>query len=54
MNLSSLYTSRADTVDQGLRSYMLKIYNYMAAALVMTGAVAFTTAHSEPMLRLCT
>lgn len=29
------------SVDQGLRSYMLGIYNYMAAALVFTGIVAF-------------
>ena len=28
-------------VDQGLRSYMLGVYNYMAAALVLTGLVAY-------------
>lgn len=39
------------TLDQGLQSYMLRIYNYMAAALVVTGAVAFYAAHSELMLR---
>jgi FtsH-binding integral membrane protein len=30
-------------VDQGLRSYMLGVYNYMAAAMVMTGLIAFAT-----------
>ena len=36
-------------IDQGLRAYMLKIYNYMALALGLTGAVAFATANSETM-----
>lgn len=31
----------AAEVDQGLRSYMLGVYNYMAIALAITGAVAF-------------
>jgi len=35
------------SIDQGLRSYMLSVYNYMAAGLAITGVVAwfaFTTA----------
>jgi FtsH-binding integral membrane protein len=36
--------------DAGLRVYMLKIYNYMAVALVVTGAVAFFSAQSEAFL----
>ncbi|MEZ5690683.1 MAG: Bax inhibitor-1/YccA family protein [Rickettsiales bacterium] len=32
--------STAATYDAGLRAYMLKIYNYMASALVLTGLVA--------------
>ena len=39
-------------VDAGLRSYMLKIYNYMASALALTGVVALFTANSDAMLRL--
>ncbi len=31
-------------IDQGLRSYMLKVYNYMASALLLTGFVALLTA----------
>jgi uncharacterized protein len=31
----------AAVVDQGLRSYMLKVYNYMTIGLVITGLVAF-------------
>ena len=28
-------------VDEGLRSYMLTVYNYMCAGLVLTGLVAY-------------
>ena len=31
----------AAVIDQGLRSYMLKVYNYMTVGLVVTGAVAY-------------
>jgi FtsH-binding integral membrane protein len=31
----------AAVVDQGLRSYMLKVYNYMTVGLVITGLVAY-------------
>jgi uncharacterized protein len=30
-----------DAVDQGLRSYMLGVYNYMAAGVALTGLVAY-------------
>ena len=35
-------TTRAESgaIDQGLRSYMLKIYNYMASGVLVTGFVA--------------
>jgi FtsH-binding integral membrane protein len=34
--------ARADmSIDQGLRSYMLSVYNYMAGALALTGLVAW-------------
>ena len=28
-------------VDEGLRSYMLTVYNYMAAGVALTGIVAY-------------
>jgi FtsH-binding integral membrane protein len=31
----------AGTIDTGLRAYMLKVYNYMAGALALTGVVAY-------------
>lgn len=37
--------------DEGLRSHMLKIYNYMAAALALTGVVAFGTASSPALMQ---
>ncbi|MEX2616340.1 MAG: Bax inhibitor-1/YccA family protein [Alphaproteobacteria bacterium] len=37
-------------IDEGLRSYMLRVYNYMSVGLAMTGAVAFTAAHTPAIL----
>ncbi len=28
-------------IDEGLRAYMLKVYNYMTTALILTGGVAY-------------
>ncbi|HEX7775494.1 MAG TPA: Bax inhibitor-1/YccA family protein [Parvibaculum sp.] len=33
--------ARDTAIDQGLRSYMLSVYNYMAAGLAITGVVAW-------------
>lgn len=39
--------SQGDVViDQGLRSYMLKVYNYMGLGLALTGAAAYGTFHA--------
>jgi FtsH-binding integral membrane protein len=37
------FTDRAAAVDVGLRAYMLRVYNYMASAVALTGVVAWTT-----------
>ncbi|MGE3691569.1 MAG: Bax inhibitor-1/YccA family protein [Novosphingobium sp.] len=37
---------RATVVDQGLRRYMLSIYNYMVSGVLLTGIVALVTANS--------
>ncbi len=38
-------------IDEGLRSYMLRVYNYMAGGLALTGIVAYLTAQlRRPML----
>ncbi len=43
--------AEAAQVDAGLRSYMLRVYNYMSIALALTGAVAFYVSTSPAMLQ---
>jgi FtsH-binding integral membrane protein len=38
-----------DRVDEGLRSYMLTVYNYMGLGLAITGLVAFLVASSPAL-----
>lgn len=38
-------------VDEGLRAYMLKVYNYMGLGLALSGAVAFYVSTSEALLQ---
>ena len=33
-------TTSEAIIDQGLRAYMLKVYNYMASGVLLTGFVA--------------
>ena len=35
--------ARSTAVDQGLRAYMIRVYNYMAMGLALTGLAAFAT-----------
>ena len=42
--------SQSKSYDLGLRAYMLKIYNYMASALALTGVVALLAANSEAFM----
>ena len=37
------FADRAAAVDAGLRAYMLRVYNYMAAAVALTGVVSWFT-----------
>jgi FtsH-binding integral membrane protein len=43
-------TADAAAVDAGLRAYMLRVYNWMASGLVLTGIVAYLVANT-PELR---
>ena len=38
-------------VDVGLRAYMLRVYNYMAMGLALTGAVAFAASTSMDLMQ---
>ncbi len=37
----------ADDIDQGLRAYMISVFNYMGLGLALTGLVAFALASNE-------
>ncbi len=39
-------------IDEGLREYMLRVYNYMASGLALTGAVAYSVAQNETLLQV--
>lgn len=43
------YTSAIERndVDEGLRSYLISVYNYMASGLVVTALAAFLVANSS-------
>ena len=37
-------------IDEGLRAYMLSVYNYMASGLALTGIVAYITANASVVM----
>ena len=39
-------------IDEGLRRYMLRVYNYMALGIALTGVVAFAVSSSPAALQL--
>ncbi len=39
-------------MDEGLRSYMLRVYNYMALGVALSGAVAFFAVSYQPLFEL--
>ena len=42
--------AESDTIDQGLREYMLKVYNYMTSGLAISGLVAWTASQSPALM----
>jgi FtsH-binding integral membrane protein len=46
MRYGSVAPGMSAEIDEGLRSYMLKVYNYMAIGLAVTGVVAFAAANA--------
>ena len=38
---SKVRTAETHVIDEGLRAYMLKVYNYMTTGLLLTGIIAF-------------
>jgi len=39
--------TQAGVIDQGLRAFMLRVYNYMLLGLTLTGVTAFLTANTQ-------
>ena len=44
--------AEAAEIDVGLREYMLKVYNYMASGLALTGIVAYGVSTSEAAMQV--
>jgi uncharacterized protein len=44
--------AEAATYDEGLRTYMLGVYNYMTGALALTGFVAYLVSHVPALMAL--
>ncbi len=44
--------AHAAHIDVGLREYMLRVYNYMASGLALTGIIAWVTANTPALLGL--
>src|SRR4051812_46369291 len=42
--------SQSTAVDQGLRSYMLRVYNYMTGGVLLTGIIAYLAGTSDAFL----
>lgn len=49
---SSAPSKSAAEIDEGLRAYMLTVYNYMASALALTGLAAYVTANTPALFLL--
>lgn len=43
-------TENAAALDQGLRAFVLKVFNYMGCGLAMTGMIAYLVSTSETLL----
>jgi len=44
--------AHAAEIDVGLREYMLRIYNYMASGLALTGIIAYAAANTPAVLNM--
>ncbi len=51
LNTASTASAAGTAIDAGLRAHMLKVYNYMASGLALTGVVAMLTSQSETMMQ---
>jgi uncharacterized protein len=47
---TTVAAGQAGAIDQGLRSYMLKVYNYMASGILLTAIIAYFAGTSEAFI----
>ena len=52
IRLGALGAATRGEIDEGLRAYMLRVYNYMASGLLVTGAIAYASANTPAILSL--
>lgn len=53
IDYTKAFTTRdARGFDEGLRSYMLKVYNFMSLALLITGVMAMGTLNFPPLMNI--
>ena len=45
----STTAKKAVVMDEGLRAYMLKVYNYMATGVLLTGIIAMIPVNKTPV-----
>lgn len=50
LHVASHSTRSAATIDEGLRAYMLRVYNFMSAGLAVTGIIAYLTSQSPQLM----
>ena len=48
----SMINIKSVTYDAGLRSFMIKVFNYMALALTITGIVSYLTISTSAIMQL--
>jgi uncharacterized protein len=47
---TTVASGQAGVIDQGLRSYMLKVYNYMASGILLTAVIAYFAGTSDAFI----
>lgn len=49
---TNVASGQSRAVDQGLRSHLLKVYNYMASGVLLTGVIAYFAGTSDAFLSM--
>lgn len=50
LHVATQTSGSAAAIDEGLRTYMLRVYNFMAAGLAVTGIIAYLTSQSPQLM----